>query len=104
MISNKSNTNFLTFDPGSDCTLRHTKSLAAALAGLVDFGDAIEIDCSCVEQADITFVQTLIAAQRSCAASGVPFALSGMSDVVASAFQRAGVTPPGSMPSELSGI
>jgi phospholipid transport system transporter-binding protein len=92
------------FYAGSDCTLRHAKATAATLVCFLDAGTGLAVDCSGVEQADITFVQTLIAAQRSCAASGVPFALSGMSDVVASAFQRAGVTPPGTMPSELSGI
>ncbi|OYW99349.1 MAG: anti-anti-sigma factor, partial [Bosea sp. 32-68-6] len=51
------------------------------------------MDCAGVEQADITFVQTLMAASRSCAARDLPFALTGMSDVVASAFHRAGVTP-----------
>jgi phospholipid transport system transporter-binding protein len=92
------------FRAEADCTLRHAKATAGALAQMLESRAGLDVDCSGVEQADITFVQTLIAAQRSCAASGVPFSLSGMSDVVASAFQRAGVTPPGSMPSELSGI
>lgn len=91
------------FAAGVDCTLRHAKATAASLGGLLEAGSGVEIDCSGVEQADITFVQTLIAAHRSCAARDLPFALT-LSDVVASAFQRAGVTPPGTMPSELSGI
>jgi len=92
------------FQAGADSTLRNAKATAAALTTLLESGAGLEIDCSCVEQADITFVQTLVAAQRSCAARNLSFALGGMSDVVASAFQRAGVTVPGSMPSELSGI
>jgi phospholipid transport system transporter-binding protein len=92
------------FTAGVDCTLRHAKATAASLGGLLEAGSGLAIDCSAVEQADITFVQTLIAAQRSCTARDLPFALTGMSDVVASAFHRAGVTPPGTMPSELSGI
>ena len=87
-----------------DCTLRHAKATAASLVGLLETGAGIEIDCAGVEQADITFVQTLLAASRSCAARNLPFTLTSMSDVVASAFHRAGVTPPGTMPSELSGI
>ncbi len=87
-----------------DCTLRHAKATAASLAGLLEAGSVIEIDCAGVEQADITFVQTLLAASRSCAARNLPFTLTSISDVVASAFHRAGVTPPGTMPSELSGI
>ncbi len=88
----------------SDCTLRHAKATAASLAGPLENRLGIEIDCAGVEQADITFVQTLLAASRSCAARNLPFTLTSMSDVVASAFHRAGVTPPGTMPSELSGI
>lgn len=61
------------------------------------------MDCAGVEQADITFVQTLVAASRSCAARDLPFSMAGMSDAALSAFQRAGVTPPGAMPSEQSG-
>jgi phospholipid transport system transporter-binding protein len=92
------------FQAGADSTLRNAKATAAALTTLLESSAGLEIDCSGVEQADITFVQTLLAAQRSCAARDLPFALGGLSDVVASAFQRAGVTPPGSMPSEQSGI
>ena len=92
------------FRAEADCTLRHAKATAGALTQMLDAGAGLDVDCSAVEQADITFVQTLIAAHRSCAARDLPFALTSMSDVVASAFQRAGVTPPGTMPSELSGI
>ena len=92
------------FAAEADCTLRHAKAVAASLAGLLDAGSGVEIDCAGVEQADITFVQTLMATSRSCAARNLPFALTSMSDVVASAFHRAGVTPPGTVPSELSGI
>ncbi|AOG07513.1 STAS domain-containing protein [Bosea sp. RAC05] len=92
------------FTAGTDCTLRHAKTTATSLIGLLEAGSGLAVDCAGVEQADITFVQTLMAASRSCAARNLPFALTSMSDVVASAFHRAGVTPPGTMPSELSGI
>ncbi|HEV2552283.1 MAG TPA: STAS domain-containing protein [Bosea sp. (in: a-proteobacteria)] len=92
------------FTAGADCTLRNAKATAASLVGLLQAGSGITIDCASVEQADITFVQTLMAAHRSCGARDLPFALTGMSDVVASAFHRAGVTPPGTVPSELSRI
>ncbi len=103
-MSNNSARSLASFAAGADCTLRHAKATAASLAGLLEAGSGIEIDCASVEQADITFVQTLLAASRSCAARDLPFTLSSMSDVVASAFHRAGVTPPGTVPSELSGI
>lgn len=96
--------NLKRFRAEPDCTLRHAKVTARALAGVLEAGSGLEIDCTDVEQADITFVQTLVAAQRSCAARDLPFAFTGMSDAVASAFHRAGATPPGTMPSELSGI
>jgi len=86
-----------------DCTLRHAKSFAGSLAGLIESG-GVAMDCAGVEQADITFVQTIMAASRSCAARNLPFSMTGMSDAARSAFQRAGLTPPGAMPSEQSGI
>lgn len=92
------------FRAETDSTLRHAKATAGALARMLESGTGLNVDCSGVEQADITFVQTLVAAERSCVARNLPFALSGMSDAARSAFQRAGVTAPGSMPSELSGI
>jgi len=92
------------FTAGADCTLRNAKATAAYMVGILQVGSGISIDCAGVEQADITFVQTLMAASRSCAARDLPFALTGTSDAVASAFHRAGVTPPGTVPSELSGI
>ncbi|WP_376989003.1 STAS domain-containing protein [Bosea sp. R86505] len=91
------------YTAGADCTLRHAKATAASLVGLLGAGAGIEIDCAGVEQADITFVQTIVSAQRSYAARGLPFALTGMTDSARSAFLRAGVTPPGAVPSELSG-
>lgn len=90
-------------DPGSDCTLRNSRSIAASLAGSVNSGAGVEIDCAAIEQADITFVQTIVSAQRSCAARDLPFTLIGMSETARSAFRRAGVTPPGASSSELSG-
>ena len=90
------------FNPNADCTLRHAKSLAQSLADLIKAG-GIEIDCAGVEQADITFVQTLVAAHRSCAARDLAFSMTGVSDAALSAFQRAGLTLPGTLPSELSG-
>ena len=88
----------------ADCTLRSVGQITSHLVDMINNGSGIAIDCAGVEQADITFVQTLLAASRSCAARNLPFTLTSMSDVVASAFHRAGVTPPGTMPSELSGI
>lgn len=84
-------------------TIHNARSAAASLQAEVEAGKGIIVDCSVVEQADITFVQTLMGASRSCAARDLPFSMAGMSDAALSAFQRAGVTPPGAMPSEQSG-
>lgn len=103
-MSNRSASDVKTVNPGPDCTLRNAKSVAASFAVIVASDQGLEIDCADIEQADITFVQTIVSAQRSCAARGLPFALTGMTDNARSAFLRAGVTPPGAVPSELSGI
>ncbi len=85
-------------------TIQNCRSLANSIWSDIESGAGVDLNCSGIEQADITFVQTLLAASRSCAARDLPFTLTSMSDVVASAFHRAGVTPPGTVPSELSGI
>jgi phospholipid transport system transporter-binding protein len=74
------------------------------LVGVVNSGSGVEIDCAAIEQADITFVQTIVAASRSFAASGLSFTLLAVTESVRSAFERAGVSLPGAMPSEQSGI
>lgn len=90
-------------DPGSDCTLRNSRSVAASLVGVVNSGSGVEIDCAGIEQADITFVQTIVSAQRSFAAQGLPFTLLAATESVRSAFERAGVSLPGAAPFEPSG-
>ncbi|PTM39670.1 STAS domain-containing protein [Bosea sp. 124] len=91
------------FDPGSDCTIRNSRSLAASLVGLVNSGSGVEIDCAAVEQADITFVQTIVSAERSFGARNLPFIMLAATESVRSAFGRAGVSLPGASPSEPSG-
>lgn len=90
-------------DTGSDCTLRNARSVATSIAGVVNSGSGVEIDCAGIEQADITFVQTIVSAQRSCAARGLPFTMLAATDSVRSAFERAGVTLPGAAPFAQSG-
>ncbi len=81
-------------DLGPDCSLRNARSVAASLASAVSGGAGIEIDCAEVGQADITFVQTIVSAERSCAARGLPFSLLAATESVRSAFERAGMTLP----------
>ena len=50
------------FRAETDSTLRHAKATAGALARMLESGTGLNVDCSGVEQADITFVQTLVAA------------------------------------------
>jgi phospholipid transport system transporter-binding protein len=82
-------------DLESDCTLRNSRSVAASLVGVVNSGSGVEIDCAGIAQADITFVQTIVSAQRSFAAQGLPFSLLAATESVRSAFERAGVSLPG---------
>jgi phospholipid transport system transporter-binding protein len=69
--------------------------LAASLVGVVNSGSGVEIDCAGIEQADITFVQTIVSAERSFAVRGLPFTMLAATESVRSAFERAGVTLPG---------
>ena len=61
------------------------------MAGVVNSGSGVEIDCAAIEQADITFVQTIVSAQRSFAARSLSFTLLAVTEGVRSAFERAGV-------------
>lgn len=94
-MSNKGVGVVIKIDPGSDCTLRNSRSVVDSLVRLVNSGSGVEIDCAGIEQADITFVQTIMSAQRSFAARDLPFALFAPTECVRSAFARAGVSLPG---------
>ncbi len=80
---------------GSDITIRNSRSTATSLVGLVNSGSGVEIDCAAVEQADITFVQMMVSAEKTFAAHGLPFAILAETESVRSAFERAGVPLPG---------
>ena len=87
---------------GSDITIRNARSTSASLVGLVNSGSGVEIDCGAVEQADITFVQMMVSAEKTFAAQGLSFAMLAETESVRSAFERAGVPLPGAGPSEAS--
>ena len=80
---------------GSDITIRNSRPTAASLVGLVNSGSGVEIDCGAVEQADITFVQMMVSAEKTFAAHDLSFAMLAETDSVRSAFERAGVSLPG---------
>lgn len=69
--------------------------MATSLVEVVNSGSGVAIDCAGIEQADITFVQTIVSAQRSFAARGLPFTMLAATESVRSAFERAGVSLPG---------
>lgn len=87
---------------GSDITIRNSRSTAASLVGLVNSGSGVEIDCGAVEQADITFVQLMVSAEKTFAAHDLSFAMLAATESVRSAFERAGVSLPGAGPFETS--
>lgn len=93
-MSNKSVGGVVKVDAGSDCTLRNARELTVSLADLVNSGSGVEVDCSDVAQVDITFIQTIISAERSFAARDLPFAMLAVPECVHSAFARAGIALP----------
>jgi hypothetical protein len=86
-----------------DCSVRTIAALAGAARETLAAGGGLALDGSAVENADITFVQLVVSAQRSFAAQSLPFGLTDPSPAVLSAFSRAGVAAPEAA-SNLSGV
>lgn len=53
-----------------DLTIRHAAEIQAYLADRLDKFANIELDCTAVSETDLSFLQLLIAARNSAAASG----------------------------------
>jgi anti-anti-sigma regulatory factor len=58
-------------------TLRSVGDLQARLLAALAAGDALTVDCTAVEDADIAFVQLLLAARREAVATGKRLLLGG---------------------------
>lgn len=101
-MSNKGVEGVVRIELGSDITIRNSRSTAASLVGLVNSGSGVEIDCGAVEQADITFVQMMVSAEKTFAAHDLSFAMLAETESVRSTFERAGVPLPGTGPVETS--
>ena len=101
-MSNKGAEGMVRVTLGSDITIRNSRSTAASLVGLVNSGSGVEIDCGAVEQADITFVQMMVSAEKTFAAHDLSFAMLAQTESVRSAFGRAGVALPGAGSCETS--
>lgn len=84
----------------ADCSIRTIGDIARSARAQLEAGQGIHIDCASVEQADITFVQLIVSAERSFAARGLPLTIEAAPAAVLSAFARAGVALPGAAPFE----
>ncbi|MBM3606561.1 MAG: STAS domain-containing protein [Alphaproteobacteria bacterium] len=72
------------------CTLVQAEGIAAECRNTLSAGDGgLLIDASCVEEADVTLLQILMAARQSCEAAGRDFALTS-SPALATLAARAG--------------
>lgn len=78
-----------------DCSIRTIGMLAKNAQEKLESGAGLRLDCSSIEQADITFVQFVVSAERSFASRGLPLILESAPAAVLSAFARAGVKLPG---------
>ncbi|KAA0125443.1 STAS domain-containing protein [Methylobacterium sp. P1-11] len=79
---------------GPDCTIRTVRSLldtlSAALAGTM----RLTLDCAAVERADVTFVQIVLAADKTAQSRAAGIALVNVPPAVESAFRRAAIALP----------
>lgn len=57
------------------CTLVQAEELAARCRDALAAGQGLRIDAAPLEEGDVSLLQILIAAQKSCAAAGCEFAL-----------------------------
>jgi anti-anti-sigma regulatory factor len=65
------------------------------LVGAIAGGGEVVVDCSCVEEADLSFLQILVAAARGAARHGVALRFDPEpSEAVTRAFERAGLVWP----------
>lgn len=80
---------------GADCTLRAIEAAHQALRLARPADGRLRIDCSAIEQADITLVQLIASAEASFALRDIGITLEATPICVRSAFARAGVAMPG---------
>jgi ABC-type transporter Mla MlaB component len=92
-------------NPPEAKTTRHIESLTGAqtileamalrerLIDIVRDHETIEIDCAGLEEADVTFLQLLIAAGKAAVAAKKSFTLGACSDAMVAVLRRAGFIP-----------
>ncbi len=78
-------------------TIRKADEIADRLKRTLTTSDRIEIDCSELEEVDVTFIQLIAAARKSAAAAGKHMVLSAPAEgCLLEALNRAGIQPTGS--------
>ncbi len=76
-----------------DCTVRSVRTLHREIAAALETSSDLSLDCAQVERADIAFVQLVLSAAATARQQAKRIDLTDASDVVASAFARAGLQP-----------
>lgn len=79
--------------PG-DCGVRAIRSLHAEVVAALEVATDLRLDCADVAHADVAFVQLVLAAAGTAARQAKTAALANPSQIVLSAFARAGLAPP----------
>ncbi|MGU3383701.1 STAS domain-containing protein [Methylobacterium sp. D53M] len=79
---------------GPDCTIRTVRALQDTLAAALAGGARLTLDCAAVERADVTFVQIVLAADRTARGRAAGIALVNVPPAVEAAFRRAAIEHP----------
>ncbi|TXH39004.1 MAG: STAS domain-containing protein [Rhodospirillaceae bacterium] len=75
-------------------TIRNIEAVHTDILGGLTTADQIEIDCTDLAEADLSLVQLLVAAHKSAARRGTPFALiHPTSNALGDILKRAGLLP-----------
>jgi phospholipid transport system transporter-binding protein len=76
-----------------DCTVRSIRTLHRQIATALETTAKLDLDCAAVERADIAFVQLVLSAAATATRQAKELTLVDPSEVVRSAFVRAGLQP-----------
>jgi anti-anti-sigma regulatory factor len=74
-----------------DCTIKTALDLHQMLRAPLANGCPVTIDCSGVEQADVSFIQLLISGQKTFRSRGLDFRIGDASDALNAAPARSGL-------------
>lgn len=73
-----------------DCSIKNARRIVVTIREVFDRGEHAAVDCSGVEQADISFIQLLVASQKTFHSRGLRFEIVNPADPLLAAMARAG--------------